>query len=429
MVVRQKHIVVVDGLWVGHHPVYVKTFARLLLHAGYQVTVLCPAPGEVTSWVDQAESIEEGRFKAYEFSEEEPRLLGYMPSRFRNAFLSLARWWHISRSVKALCPSCGRPDLVFFAWLDSYLSGYLSVKLIDWQFPFLWSGLYFHPRHLRALGKNGKPTKGWFALPESFVARSKWASSVAVLDAGVLSVLCAKLHGKPAVALPDFTDELPPSKDCPLAEDIKLKARGRAVIGLLGRLARRKGLLTLIKIVQQSTENDWYFVFVGVLQAETFSKEELVEVQSFFHVQRDDCFFHLSKIPDDAQFNAVMNVCDVIFAMYENFPHSSNLMTKTAIYGKRILVSTGGYMEEVVKDFALGESVPSGDAQAAIDALRRLTDSDHPVKWSPRMRKYAVDQSQERLQSSLINLIESSMDRWSNERDFGTTVSPAKLGQ
>lgn len=404
----QKHVVVVDGLWVGHHPTYVKTFVKVLLGAGYQVSVLCPAPEEVSSWLNQALSVEEGRFKAHEFSEREPAVFRCFSPRVRHAFLPVARWWQVSRSVKALCSSSEKPDLVFFAWLDSYVGGYLPVVLIDWQFPFPWSGLYFHPRHLRALGEDGRPKKGRFALPESFLAQSKWASSVAVLDAGILSALRVELPGKPVVALPDFTDELPPSEQYALVEEIRLKAKGRKIIGLLGGLARRKGLLTLIRIVRQSAERAWYFVFVGVLLEQTFSKEELAEVRSFFESQREECFFHLDKIPYDAQFNAVVNVCDVIFAMYENFPHSSNLVTKSATYGKRILVSSGGYMEEVVRHYKLGESVPARDAQAALCALHRLTETERTSEELVGMREYAEAQSQEKLRRVVLRLIESS---------------------
>jgi glycosyltransferase involved in cell wall biosynthesis len=313
--------------------------------------------------------------------------------------------------------------LVFFAWLDSYVAGCLPVRLIDWWFPFRWSGLFFHPRHLRALGKDGKPRKGRFALPETFVAKSEWASSVAVLDAGVLNLLRAELHGKPAIVLPDFTDELPPAEHCSLAGEIRLNARGRKIIGLLGGLEHRKGLLTLIRIMKQSVESNWYCVFAGVLLEQTFSKDELAEVRTFFGTQRGDCFFYLNKIPDDAQFNAVINVCDVLFAMYENFPHSSNLITKAAIFGKSILVSRGGYMEEVVRDYQLGESVPAGDVQAASCALRRLTDPSRIAERQPRALQYAQEQSQERLRSILISLVESSTHS-SNLEGNGAGVDP-----
>lgn len=416
---KSNHIVVVDGLWGGHHPTYVKTFAKLLLGAGYHVSVLCPAPDDVTSEFSQTSFIEEGSLKVHRFVDRELKLLGYIPKRLRNPFLPLVRWWRISRKVKALCSSYRSPDLVFFAWLDSYLSGYLPVALIDRMFPLPWSGLYFHPGHLRALGENGKPQKGWFALPETFLAKSKWASSVAVLDSGVLDVLRVELPGKLVGALPDFTDETPPSEHSVLVEEIKAKAKGRKVIGLMGGLARRKGLLTLIRIVRQAVERDWFFVFAGVLLEQTFSKDELAEVRAFFMTEREDCFFYLNRIPNDAQFNAVVNLCDVIFAMYENFLHSSNLITKTAIFGKSILVSRGGYMEEVVRNYELGESVRAGDVQAALGALRRLTDSDTSIKRVARARQYADEQSQEKLQSAFIKLVEGSMHLSNFERNAG----------
>jgi glycosyltransferase involved in cell wall biosynthesis len=424
--VKQKHIVVVDGLWVGHHPTYVKTFVKLLLDAGYRVSVLCPAQEEVSSWAKLTLSVDVCRFKAHQFSEREPYLFRYMPRKIRHALLPLARWSQVSRSLKTLCSLSGKPDLVFFAWLDNYVGRYLPVVLIDWQFPFLWSGLYFHPNHLRILGTNGKPKEGRFALPERFLARSKWASSVAVLDAGILKALRGRLHGKQAVVLPDFTDELPPSEHYHLAEEIRSKARGRKIIGLLGALARRKGLLTLIRIVRQSVERDWYFVFAGGLLEQTFSKDELTEVNSFFSMQREECLFHLDMIPDDAQFNAVINVCDVIFAMYENFPHSSNLITKSAIYGKRVLVSTGGYMEEVVRDYELGESVPAGDIQAALGALRRLTDWDRSVGTLSGMQEYAKKQSLKNLQQILLNFVESSLDSSHANRNIATDLPSIK---
>jgi glycosyltransferase involved in cell wall biosynthesis len=420
--VKQKHIVLVDGLWAGHHPIYVKTFAKLLLGAGYQVTVLCPAPDEVASEVGGCSSVEDGQLKAHRLSERVPKLLRYIPKRIRTPFLPLVRWWQVSQSLKAVCLASGKPDLVFFAWLDSYVSGYLPVKLIDWQFPFSWSGLYFHPRHLRASSHNGGPQKRWFALPQTFLAKSKWASAVAVLDAGVLNVLRAELHGKPAVALPDFTDETPPSDHCTLVDEIKSKAKGKTIIGLLGGLSRRKGLLTLIRIVRQSVGKHWYFVFAGELLEQTYSRDELAEVRTFFSAPREDCFFYLNRISDDAQFNAVVNICDVIFAVYENFLHSSNLVTKTAIFGKRILVSTGGYMEEVVREYALGESVQAGNVEAAIDAICRLASPNHSIERSSRMREYAREQSQDKLQISLSNLIERSMAHCNIEGNIKSAI-------
>ncbi len=419
---KPKHVVVVDALWVGHHPIYVKTFARVLLGAGYQVSVLCPAPGEVSLWVSQNVSAGVDRFKAYDYCDRAPASFAFLSRRLRHALLPLMRWMQISRAVKILLNSSGEIDLVFFAWLDSYVGGYLPVKLVDQQFPFVWSGLYFHPGHLRVLGEDGNPRKGWFALPENFLAKSKWASSVAVLDSGVLHVLRTGLSGKPVVALPDFTDEVPPSNHSELTDSITLKAKGRKIIALLGGLARRKGLLTLIRVVKQAAEQDWYFVVAGPLLDQTFSKAELAEIREFFQAQRGDCFAYLDKIQDDAEFNAVIQASDVLFAVYENFLHSSNLITKAAIYRKRILVNSGGYMEEVVRRFKLGESVPAGDVESAISSLRRLTRMELSSEESAGMQEYAREQSQAKLRDVMLDLVERATAGSSSNRTLSGSV-------
>lgn len=407
---KQKHIVVINGLWVGHHPTYVKTFVKILIGAGYQVSVFCPDPDEVSSWVSQTFSAETGRFKAHYFSDRGLGLWKYFPDRLRYALWSWPRWLHASRTIKKHFSSREKPDLVFFAWIDCYLHGYLPARLIDSLFPFKWSGLYFHPRHLRAPKDEGAPgRRRFFAPAENFIAQSKYAALIAVLDEGVVGALRSGLHGKPAVVFPDFSDEVIPLDRFHWAEEIRAKARGRKIIGLLGALARRKGLLTLIRMAEQSAARDWYFVFAGELLEDTFSRDELEEVKSFLNTQREDCSFYIHKIPDDAQFNALVNVCDVIFAMYEDFPHSSNLITKSALYGKSVLVSVGGYMEEVVRRYKLGEAVPAGDIQAALSALRRLTSGELAQENLAGMKEYARRQSQENLQQALLDLVAASI--------------------
>jgi glycosyltransferase involved in cell wall biosynthesis len=258
---------------------------------------------------------------------------------------------------------------------------------------------------------DGTPWQGNFPPPVDFITQSKWAASIAVLDAGIVSALRSKLPGKEAVVLPDFSDEVPASAHYKLAEEIRARAKGRKIIGLLGALARRKGLLTLIRIAKQSASQGWYFVFAGEFLEETFSIEEQEEIKSFFDKQRENCTFHINKIPDDAQFNALVNVCDVIFAMYEDFLHSSNLITKSAIFGKSVLVSTGGYMEEVVRRYKLGEAVPARDIHAALSALHRLTGCDRSPENLDGMKEYAISQSQEKLRQIFLELVENSINR------------------
>lgn len=414
---KREHIVIVDWSWVGHHPIYVKAILKILLEAGYQVSVLCPDPEEITSWVNQNKLPEAGRFKAHYFADPELIWLwNILPAKLGYVLSPLMRWFHVSMSMRKINASSNKPNLVFFAWLDSYLTGYLPGRLIDWLFPYVWTGLYFHPKHLRVSRGDKKFRKGRFAPPENFMAKSRWVSSIAVLDAGIASALRSGMQGKRVVVFPDFTDELPPANDFHLTEEILAKAKGRKIIGLLGSLELRKGLMTLLRMAQQPAARDWYFIFAGELAEQTFSGHELKEIKSFFDVPRDNCLAFFQRIPEDSQFNALVNVCDVIFAAYQRFYHSSNIVTKAAAFGKPIIVSAGGYMEEVVKQYDLGEVIPAEDVGAALAALSKLTTRNVSHERLAGMRAYSTEQSQDKLRQSLLELVEDCMARSAHSR-------------
>lgn len=402
---KQKHIVVVDGAWAGHHPSYVKAFVRILFEAGYKVSVFCPAPEEIKLWLLRSHPFERDRFDAYYFSDRDVRFPKFLPARIKALLTCLGRWVRISNAMKEICSSTDKPDMIFFAWLDSYLNRYMPARLIDKWFPYPWSGLYFHPRHYR--NKSGNLLAEKYVPPsESLVANSRMACSLAVLDEGVIHKLRAYLCEKEVFVFPDFSDEIPPEINYYVIEEIKTKANGRKIIGLIGSLERRKGLLTLLRVARQPASQGWLFVVAGEFAAQSFSKQELNEIKLFFDEPRDNIFAHFGKISDDAQFNALLKLCDVIFAVYEDFPHSSNLVTKAAKYGKTILVSTGGYMEEVVRKYELGEAVPAGDIQAALAFLGRINEAGVVLLHSAGMRAYSLEQSQDKLRKALLGLVE-----------------------
>ena len=404
-VVIQKHIAVIDGAWVGHHSIYVKTFVRVLLEAGYKVSVFCPDQEDMTNWYAQAFSLEEGIFNVYYFSDPVVQLPEFLPGRFKSLLICLNQWFHMSNALKKIQSSAGKPDMVFFAWLDSYLDGFVPAWLIDWRFPFAWSGLYFHPRHHRI--KHRRPLVAKYVPPpESLVARSRLACSLAILDAGVVHKVRMRLFAKQVFVFPDFSDETPPCDNYHLVEEIKAKAKNRKIIGLFGSLERRKGLLTLLRIAQQPMAGDWCFVVAGELAEQTFSKQELNEIKLFLDEPRENFFVCFGRIPGDAQFNALVNMCDVIYAVYENFPHSSNLVTKAAAYEKKLLVSSGGYMEEVVNQYELGEAVSAKDVPAALLALSRLTADGFANGYSAGKQAYFMAQSQDNLRHELLDLVE-----------------------
>jgi hypothetical protein len=58
----------------------------------------------------------------------------------------------------------------------------------------------------------------------------------------------------------------------------------------------------------------------------------------------------LNEFPDEAQFNSLVYICDILFAAYNNFPNSSNILTKAAIFQRPVVVSNNFCMEKRVKN-------------------------------------------------------------------------------
>lgn len=395
-----KTIYLVDPYWTGHHLTYIKLFAKSLLSSGHRVVTLCPKSDEVSAWgVNHLPAVQVDRLHTVEF--EAPKN-GFM--RRSSMVRSFILWRHTEKTIaQAVHDNTHHPDLVFFCWIDSYLSRYLNGALVDRLFPYLWSGLYFHPRHLRVMRPKGRFVRSERDL--IFSARNCLA--VAVLDEGIQDSLQHRCQ-KPVISFPDIADVSLPEMEYEVQTQIREQAHGRAVIGLLGSLEQRKGLLDLLEIAQQSHDRDWFFVFAGDLCELEFTPDDRQTIHAIAEYSASNCLFFSEYIPDEQKFNAIFNTCDVIFAAYRNFPHSSNMLTKAAFFKKPLLVSGGYCMAERVNQFSLGLVVEVGDIDGYIEALNRLTSGAWVENLYPKpdFGAYYHLHSPDRLQQSLDQLMD-----------------------
>jgi glycosyltransferase involved in cell wall biosynthesis len=297
------------------------------------------------------------------------------------------------------------PDFVFFSWLDNNLHVGVHPLILDRVFPYSWSGLYFNPVHLRTKLRWAALRRG--PLAQTVALRSPRCRGVAILDEGIADSLQRQLGGKPVIVFPDFADEVAPATDYPLARQVQEHAAGRRVIGLLGTLQRRKGLLTLLEVAEHADARDWLFVFAGVLDERTFTPVELSRIREIAQAAPENCFFHFGRIPTEADFNALVAGCDVLFAVYEHFPHSSNMLAKAAVFEKPIVVSNGYCMAERVTRFGLGRCVNEGNVAQCLDALsallnpRSATDVVEKSNFLAYRQAHSIDQLRIRFRALL----------------------------
>jgi glycosyltransferase involved in cell wall biosynthesis len=396
-----KTIALVDTLWGGHHPTYLKFFAKTLLELGHEVISLCPEPEEMNLWI--ASHCPELASNFHSFELHEPSPSQFSGRQLQARAMAVARWQRVAQSIQGISSKLGKaPDITFFAWLDTYLG--LIPAITDTIFPYPWSGLYFQPGYLRI-----PPKLQWMRhgiLNPLSVLKSSHCPVVAVLDEGIADKLQQKLN-KPVVTFPDITDESAPDINFEIAQKIRAKAAGRKIVGLLGSLDKRKGTLTLLEVSQQVSDR-WFFVFAGRLAEPAFTAAELAKIGEIVKANPDNCFFYWNSIPDGSGFNAVVQVCDVLYAAYENFPCSSNILTKAAIFEKPVIASKNYCMGERVEQFSLGYGIEEGSVSQCVSILERFHEelSTGSLSIQPDFEGYRHRHSIEQLRAAFQKILE-----------------------
>jgi glycosyltransferase involved in cell wall biosynthesis len=389
-----------DNFQGGHHPTYLRIFSKAFLELGYKVIVFCLNPDDVSKWIDLDCPQKKGylyTIKVQKFKIPKLPIIGSLPRSLE----VLSRWQYTAKVIKEETEKIQIfPDLVFFPWLDSYLSYYLNNHIIDRIFPYYWTGIFFHPRNIR----DEQHFLPILRTPLSHYAilKSPRCFGIGVLDECENMRIQQEINKK-VILFPDITDEAPPNQNYEISRKIQAKANRRKIVGLVGSLSKRKGLLTLLEVAEKSIRDDWFFVFAGKLETSSLSSKEMSIFLEVVESQPHNCFFHLERIPHESQFNSIINICNVLFAAYENFKSSSNILTKAAVFKKPVIVSEGFCMDERVKKYNLGVSIAEGDVNRCIEALAYLR-SELDANFShlkPDFEEYASIQSVEKLRTSL----------------------------
>jgi hypothetical protein len=390
-----KTIALVDLYWEGHYLTYLKTFAKTLLELGCDLIVLCPQPVMLNDWIEN--NCPEYKKNIYVYEMSDPKLSKIEISKIRSIINIVRRWKKTASILRNVSKETGKnPELVFFAALDDFLEILIPTPYLNWIFPYKWSGLYLQPINFRLHKKCSFIRKG--LLDRNNLFSSKLCRSVAVLDEGIITRLQKKIKSKTVSLFPDFADNSVPDIKYAVANEIRKISHGRKIVGLLGALQKRKGILTLLNLAQKYNHEDWFFIFCGKIIKEDFTPEELNYIDTIKELSPDNCYFYNDYIPSETQFNALVELCDVIFSVYEDFYYSSNMLAKAAYFKKWVIVNNGFCMYERVRQFQLGLSVESGDIKGCYEALRHLLNND--IDLHPNYKGYLDLHSEQRLKDA-----------------------------
>ncbi|MFC1796332.1 hypothetical protein ACFL1V_04475 [Pseudomonadota bacterium] len=357
----------------GHHPSWFKELVGRLLSLDQNVVALCPQPEElvesVSSWLS-TEKVE--RLTAVRIPDQRQMLgtLGKTPFRMFRA-LTMAREYnrHIVQATENLTPA---PECVWFGLTDLFALRVRGFgKWVSRMFVLPYTGLFFFPPH----------------PPQSFVYRilfddlgffrGRNCRGIVVLsDRDRLRLL--QQYSKPVWTVPDFHagDHEPHafSKNSSLASEIRELSCGRKIVLMAGDISPRKGLVQFLKLAEYSRALDYLFVVAGTLHEDAFTKpdqREIMRARSFSNVH-----IHPHRIASDNEFGSVVYEADILYAVYPDFDHSSNMLIQSAVNETPIMVASNKEMGLRVDEYQLGATVEPDNVIAMKQALVRLTDDE-----------------------------------------------------
>ncbi len=292
------------------------------------------------------------------------------------------------------CPGIfGRPPgLLFFNCIYYWNGGRYERFASKCDFPY--SGLLLH------------------RFPENETPRTKkvreflhrpGVKAYAVLD----ETLATPQEGAPgrAILFPDLTAEVCDPAH-PVIGELRAFAKGRPLVLAIGHLQGTKGVASLARAAMSPECAHIAFAFVGEMSRSKFSEEELLALDTAKATARN-CYFRDGYIVDDGDYNAYVYACDILFAAYRDFPHSSNTLTKAAVLERPLIVSDGHIMAARTREYRLGEVIAQDDVAGIANAIKRIVGAK--PSWSeaarPRWKEYKDRHSFQALKKSFTKLL------------------------
>ena len=192
---------------------------------------------------------------------------------------------------------------------------------------------------------------------------------VGLFDEKILQKLKKIYRGIDFLLLPDVAEKHEPDMNCDLIRKILERALNRKIVALVGSLDRRKNLLNFFEAAKSCSDETLFFVCVGKFHEERFSRAEVERIRQIIKDPPDNLYFHDAFVRSDKAFDALFAISTVIFAVYNNFPSSSNMIVKSSLFRVPIIVSDEHLMGELVQEYGIGHCVNDAEPDKILAAI------------------------------------------------------------
>ena len=269
--------------------------------------------------------------------------------------------FRIARAVKA---APWRPDVLFNMYMDLYKIGAQPWNEFAAACRLPWAGIRFVP--------SDTAQESYYALPS--------LRGMCFLDESFCQQYRRLLPEKYFEHLPDITNVDLPDNSFPLAETVLERAAGRRIVFLGGSIGGHKNIGQWCRLISLADPKCWFFIQIGEMHKNTLSADDIAAYKQLTADAPGNVLLYERYMADEREFNALINLSDVIFAVYRDFRISSNMLVKAAVFEKPILVSDRHLMGERVRRYGIGLGVPEENPRAMLYGLEKLILNPMPSK-------------------------------------------------
>jgi hypothetical protein len=267
------------------------------------------------------------------------------------------------------------PDLILNLYMDVYLTSPEAWKAVAKDIDFPVIGFRFVPYRKRR--------EGYLELQDF--------KGLCLFETEVLSEYQKKFPDKVFNILPDVASDSLPITMSILTQEILKKANGRKIVFCGGSIGHQKNISVWGQVVELANPSTWFFVLIGEQHEHSLTREDLDYLLKI--EKRENAFIAAQYIEDETVFNEIISISDVIFAVYRDFPGSSNMLIKAALFSKPILVSEKFEMGRRVRQYGTGFCVEDDDPKAVLRALDKSQLDLIPEKSFEEFKdKYSLDE-------------------------------------
>ena len=192
-------------------------------------------------------------------------------------------------------------------------------------------------------------------------------------------------------------------------DEIREKSGYKPVVVIMGELSLRRGIDLFLDTILADHQQVNFYVMIGRCDSQMLQlrhREFLVgDIAS-----RPNVFYREGAISSEREFNSIISAADIVYCVYRNHLHSSNVLGKAAAFGKAVLVSAGGLMEMRVRDYGFGAVLNDLNPGACLAELSKLSLSLPRASISLRAgcQRYARDHSYDRFRDAISQALSSA---------------------